>query len=169
MPTARELTQLLPPILRESAADDAPLGAFLHAMAGLLAPCDATLASLASVFDPRRTPDKFVAMLSSWVDVGPGLGRDTHALRALVATAAELHRRRGTVAGLQLFLQVATASQAVRVHENVSGPEHTRRSFHVRVVAPAALRADESLLRGIIERERPAYVTYELHWEEAPP
>jgi hypothetical protein len=90
--------------------------------------------------------------------VTTGLGR----LRELVAAAGEISRWRGTARGLRLFLQTATGVRDFVLDERVPGPDGRPRPFHLRVHAPASLLPHRALLERIIEREKPAYVTYEL-------
>ncbi len=132
-------------------------------------PDERILATLDQVFDPRRTPDRFVPYLATWVDLEgllvetpqqarapswpTGLGR----LRELIAAAAYLSRWRGTQKGLLYFLRVATGSDGFRVDEQPGG-----KPYHVSIHAPKDTAAYRSLITRIIEREKPAYVTYEL-------
>jgi len=92
--------------------------------------------------------------------VTTGLGR----LRELAAAGVQLSRWRGTARGLLLFLSTATGRKDFEVEERVAGPNGLPRPFHIRVSAPAELAAHRPMLERIIELEKPAYVTYELHF-----
>jgi hypothetical protein len=96
--------------------------------------------------------------------VTTGLGR----LRELVAAAVDISRWRGTARGLLLFLTTATGRTDFEVDEAVPGPDGLPRPFHVRVRAPSEVEAHRLLLERIIEREKPAYVTYELLFVQPP-
>jgi phage tail-like protein len=159
-----EIQRLLPGVFQRTVMPKSPLAALLEAMEALHAPSEAVLGNLEAHFDPRRAPDRFVPFLASWVGmdlpVTTGLGR----LRELVAAAVEISRWRGTARGLLLFLTTATGRTDFEVDESVPGADGRPRPFHVRVRAPAEVTAHRLLLERIIEREKPAYVTYELHF-----
>lgn len=163
-----EIRRLLPGVFQRTAQPASPLAALLEAMEVLHAPSEGVLSRLESHFDPRRAPDRFVPFLARWVGmdlpVTTGLGR----LRELVAAAVDISRWRGTARGLRLFLTTATGRTDFEVDESVPGPDGLPRPFHIRVRAPAEVEAHRLLLERIIEREKPAYVTYELHFVRPP-
>ncbi|MFP2929003.1 phage tail protein [Pyxidicoccus sp. 3LG] len=163
-----DIQRLLPGVFQRTVLPGSPLLALLEVMEALHAPSEAVLARLEAHFDPRRAPDRFVPFLARWVGmdlpVTTGLGR----LRELVAAAVEISRWRGTARGLRLFLTTATGRTDFEVDEAVPGPDGRKRPFHVRVRAPAEVFAHRLLLERIIEREKPAYVTYELHFAPVP-
>ena len=163
-----EILSLIPAVLRGTSREGTPLDAFVHAMSALHAPCEQALDRFAENLDPARASEPFLAYLAQWLDLSPAQACSTEHLRALLSAAAEVAKRRGTLSGLSLFLQVATGCQDVALAENVSGPESFARPFHLRVTAPAELRPHEALLRRIVEREKPAHVTYELLWQAQP-
>lgn len=157
-----DIQRLLPGVFQRTVQPASPLAALLEAMEALHAPSEAVLGTLESHFDPRRAPERFVPFLAHWVGmdlpVTTGLGR----LRELVAAAVEISRWRGTARGLRLFLTTATGRTDFDVDESVPDEDGKPRPFHVRVRAPAEVSAHRLLLERIIEREKPAYVTYEL-------
>jgi phage tail-like protein len=172
-----EIQRLLPGVFQQTARPRSPLVALLDAMEELHAPAEEILATLDTIFDPRRTRDEFVPYLSGWVDldwllepaakvnfadqnaepISSGLGR----LRELVATAARLSQLRGTAKGLIEFLSTATGEKGFKIDENTLADGQPR-AFHIRVSAPAAARPHGPLIKRIIESEKPAHVTYEL-------
>jgi phage tail-like protein len=104
-------------------------------------------------------------------------------LRELVANATYLSQWRGTKKGLLLFLQTATGVKDFEIDERVKDDgAQTRpldmrdfkidgrieeadrqiRPFHLKIRAPEAIRAQEDLIRRIIESEKPVHLTYEL-------
>lgn len=163
-----DIARLLPGVFQRTVQPGAPLAALLEVMEALHAPSEAVLSGLESHFDPRRAPERFVPFLARWVGmdlpVTTGLGR----LRELVAAAVEISRWRGTARGLRLFLTTATGRTDFEVDEAVPGPDGRPRPFHIRVRAPAQVAGHRLLLERIIEREKPAYVTYELHFMPPP-
>jgi phage tail-like protein len=177
-----DIELLLPEIFRRtlSRQGDSPLLAFLDVMERLHAPSEAVIDSLDTFFDPYRAPDVFIPYLASWLDLDPlwidsperftaktlppfptGVGR----LRALVAEAAFLSQWRGTAKGLLRFLEVATGEQGYRIDENVVDEHGSIIPFHIRVHVPMAASPYMTLIRRIVEREKPAYVTFELQVE----
>lgn len=157
-----EIEQLLPGVFQATLAEGGPLAAVVDLMEALHAPPEARLGLLDACFDPWRAPDAFVPLLARWVNldvpVTTGLGR----LRELVAAAVELSRWRGTARGLVRFLETATGQTGFHIDERVPEGSGLARPFHIRVTAPAAVASHRAMLERIIERERPAYVTYEL-------
>ncbi len=180
-----EILQLLPEIFQRTAAPENPLTVLLAVMEQLQAPAEGVLDGLDRFFDPRRTPDKFVAFLATWVDLAsllrdmpasgaatPGgattgaapldaLSTGTGRLRELVAAAAYLSQWRGTRQGLLRFLETATGLTGFEINEAVIEKGQAI-PYHLLITAPAPARPYRSLLDRIIALEKPAYVTYEL-------
>jgi phage tail-like protein len=173
--TEAELRQLLPGIFQRTLSDTSPFRALLSAMEELQGPSEETLNAIDSIFDPSRTPDRFVPFLARWVDlerifvrgdaseleeipISTGLGR----LRELVASAAYLAKRRGTREGLRAFLETATGTPGFSIEEVVVDDFGRQKPFHIRVCCPRTAEQHRPLIDTIIEVERPAYVTWEL-------
>jgi phage tail-like protein len=179
-----EIKTLLPEVFQRTCRRDQTTGqtgglldALLAVMEALHAPAEAVLAELGSAFDPRRTRETFVPFLARWVDLerifAPNdplarQGRSRPAgsialgrLRELTASAAWLSKWRGTLPGLQRFLQIATGEHAFIIRENLDAQGQTC-LFHFTVQAPATLAPHRPLLERIIESEKPAYCTYDL-------
>jgi phage tail-like protein len=171
-----EIASLLPGIFQSTLQPHSVLAALLAIMEGMHAPSDVILQNLDGFFDPYRTPDRFVAFLSGWVDlerllvespeeramtsVSPlptGLGR----LRELVAAAAYLAQWRGTKKGLQRFLETAIGIAGFEIDEAVI-VDGLPKPFHIQVRAPKGSAPFSVLIQRIIEQEKPAYVTYDL-------
>lgn len=172
-----KIEQLLPAVVHRTLRPGSLLMALLEVMEGLHAPSEALLATLEERFDPRRAPDSFVPFLARWVDLDhlfeEGIGADglpsaleLGHLRELVALATHLSRWRGTSRGLILFLETATGQRGFGIDERVADAHGQVRAFHLRVTAPAGSRPRRALLEQIIEREKPAYVTYELRFDD---
>ena len=171
-----EIAGLLPGIFQSTLQPQSVLAALLAVMEGLQAPSEEILENLDGFFDPYRTPDRFVAFVSGWVDlerllvespeeramtsVSPlpsGLGR----LRELIRAAAYLAQWRGTKQGLQRFLETATGIPGFEIDENVL-VNGLPKPFHIRIRAPQGSAPYAVLIQRIIEQEKPAYVTYDL-------
>ena len=163
------------------AARKKPLVAVLEVMEVLQAPAESALATLDAHVDPLRAPPDFALMLARWLDLdryldwtggragegapryAAGLGR----LRLLCLEAAELARWRGTRRTLERILTVATGVSGYAVQENPPDAKGVARSFHLRVVAPAAAKPLADLVRRIVDEERPAYTTYDIEFSAA--
>lgn len=171
---ASDIARLLPWVFQRTLSPGSPLDAILASMEGLHAPADEALATVDRYFDPRRAPDTFVPFLARWLDldwvlvrppehfytpggtdepIQSGVGR----LRELVAAAVFLAQRRGTASGIVRFLELATGVQGFGVNEHVAG-----RPFFVAFTMPEAAQPYETLVRTIIDMEKPAHLEYEL-------
>ena len=175
------IAERLPDIFKQAARDEQnPLTALLGVMEDMHAEDEKILAGFGRYVDPRRTPDKFVPYLATWVDYAwlvldppdnpytdveqpftGGLGR----LRELIAWAASESKWRGTSVGLKRMLERATGVQGYRVEETVYRVEKTRDGeekqqlpFKVRVIAPREAEPYFELVKRIVEHEKPAHV-----------
>jgi phage tail-like protein len=172
-----QIKQLLPRVFQAAAAPHTPLDALLHAMEALHAPAEERLAAIEAVFNAHSAPDGQLAYLARWVDLdrffpaavaqgragqaADALSTGNGRLRELIAAAAYLSQWRGTLPGLQLFLETATGLRGFGIEERVI-EQGRARPYHIRVTAPAAGARDRSLIASIIEQEKPAHVTFEL-------
>lgn len=176
------ISRLLPAVFQRTAQPGSPLLALLGVMERMHAPSEQILRHLASVFNPRTTPDRFLPYLSRWVNLDwvfeqmlmewqadpgrpvpypPGLG----SMRELVALGFRLNRESGTAVGLARFLTTASGMTGFAIEENPEEPSGAPMPYHIRVKAPAAAAPYRVLLQRIVEMEKPAYVTYELLFE----
>ena len=178
---ADQIARFLPETYRAALGSGHLLETLLVVMETMHAPADAVLDGLDSHFEARRTPDRFVPYLASWLDLdryldwpgGPqappryaaGLGR----LRELTAQAAELGRWRGTSDGLLRFLEVATGIPGFAIEENPPDEQGAPRPFHLRVRAPPAALEVKDLVYRVVEAEKPAHVTSEVEFEGGRP
>lgn len=162
---ADRVALLLPEVIRRGAGPGTPLSALLDVMESMHEPAEAALIGLPAMLDPQATRDDVVPFLATWVgldDVIPdgaefeaGSGR----LRQLVATSAARARRRGTLDGLRETLVIATGRDDLTVDDTVTGPDGGMLPFHVDVVVPADAVGLLDLVRRLVEREKPAFVT----------
>lgn len=158
-----EIRRLLPGIFQRTLGrGGTPLTAALEVMSALHAPAEAVLQDLDRSFDPRRTPERFVPLIARWMDLEVALGAEPGRLRELTAAAFELAQWRGTARGLVRFLEIATGATGFQVEERVLGEDGLPRPFHVRITVPASAADRRAFLEQIIQREKPAHVTYEL-------
>jgi phage tail-like protein len=162
------IEQLLPEIMRRTLGAGKPMDAILGVMEDLHAPAEASLERIEQFFNPYTTPARFVPYLASWLDlerffdvagsepVSSGGGR----VRELIARAAWLSQWRGTARGLLAFLETATGATGFTIDEHAQ-----QRAFHISVHVPAALAAHQALIARIVDSEKPAYVTAEIHYD----
>jgi phage tail-like protein len=175
-----EITRLLPSIVGRTVRKGTPAWALLEVMEELHAPSEAALEKLDSIFNPHRTPDPFVTMLARWVNLerlfeeDPGEAASPASsflptmglghLRELVSCAHRLWQWRGTKKGLLMVLETALGIPKFEILENVSGAKREPKAFHLLVRAPESSRARETLIRRIIQLEKPASCTFELEF-----
>ena len=149
--------ELLPSVYQATmrTRPDGPLPVLLKCMDSMLAPVEREIEDFEAVLDPLRTRRPFLPMLGSWLAAGT---REEDALppnRAWVAGAVDLAQRRGTARGLLETLRLATGMR------DFSLEEKTER-FHVSIRAPLAAKGLQDALSRLIERQRPAHITYDL-------
>ena len=138
--------------------------------------------------DPLTAPQAMLPFLAHWVGWSFQGPLSLAQQRALIRYAMEIYRWRGTRRGLRFYLHLASglplddhlpneARKSIGIHENFSHghvlgqtvlgqstilsgniPYH----FNVQLRPPADYPLDETLLRSIIEQEKPAFCTYNL-------
>jgi phage tail-like protein len=99
------LITLLPAVYQE---EDPFVARFTAGLDDVLAPVIGTLDNLEAYVDPVLAPEDFLDWLAGWVGVTVNDNAPLPLRRATVARAAELHRLRGTVAGLRTELELLT-------------------------------------------------------------
>lgn len=169
LPSAVPLAPQLPAVLQE----DAFLQRFLSAFDEALAPVFTTLDGLGSYVDPRLAPEDFLTWLAEWVGVRLDETWPAEQRQEVVANAAAIHRRRGTVPGVAEAVRLAVGG--VRdVHIEDSGgatwsstpggpiPGSAAALLHVRVYATAVEDVNVGRLEGIINAVKPAHVPHTL-------
>jgi phage tail-like protein len=179
-----EIERLLPVVFQRTVRPGNPLWALLDLMEALHQPFERAIENIDTVFNPYTAPDRFVRFLADWVDLGRYLTATTAGfldrggssrpisidlgrLRELIAGAVRLSQWRGTAKGLRLFLETATGIGGFELEEKLAGPDGSSQVFHFRVRAPKAAAPYRELIHGIINGEKPAYVTYELEFAPA--
>src|SRR3990172_9513540 len=83
----------------------------------VLAPALASLDGLEAYLDPALAPEDFLEWLAGWVGIGLDETWPVERRRALVASATELYRLRGTVPGLRAHVAIFTGGD-VEIEEN---------------------------------------------------
>ena len=85
----------------------------------------------------------------------PYLPTGINNLRNLIAQAIDLNQERGTNKGLERFLETATGINGFAIRE-------MQKPFHIQILLPPAAKPYRDFVVKIIQRERPAYTTFEL-------
>lgn len=173
-----EIATLLPGVIgrtRTPGAAGDVLSALLMAMEAMHRPCEDVLSRVPDLFAPQVTDDAMVGFLAGWADVDryvrndhdgtPTLPSGLGHLRQLVSLSVELSRRRGTKAGLKLFLEVATGVTGFVVLDERDG---VTPPFHLVVRLPADAEPFRDLVREIVAAERPAHMTFNLDPPDPP-
>ena len=160
------LRSSLPEIYRQ---DDFGLR-FLAALETLLDPVVGVLDSLPAHFDPELAPSKALALTAAWLSVRLDRGWPPAQKRALVREAAQLGRRHGTRAGLELSLRIAFPHLQLRVEDN-GGVVGARDRESLPPVGRGGIvvycdvelsESDAAALARAIEQLKPVNVAYRL-------
>ena len=169
LPSAVPLAAGLPAVLQE----DAFLQRFLLAFDDALAPVFTTLDGLDSYLNPSLAPEDFLNWLADWVGVRLDESWSTARRRDVVAHAAAIHRRRGTVPGVADAVRLAVGG-VVDVEVEDSGgttwsstpgtelPGRPAAMLHIRVYAAAREDVNIRRLEGIVNAVKPAHVPHTL-------
>src|ERR671910_1742235 len=80
---------------------------FVGALEELLDPIVAVLDALPAHFDPNLAPPDILSLLAAWLGVDLDESQEIRHQREMVRRAADLGRKRGTKAGLELALRLA--------------------------------------------------------------
>jgi phage tail-like protein len=147
---------------------------FVGALEELLDPIVAVLDGLPHHFDPNHAPPDILELLAAWLGVDLDETQDIRHQREMVRRSAELGRRRGTVKGLELALNLHFPETPMRVEDNGGviwhgrpGPaEKPSSSFVVYCDIPV----DETMQAAIarcIEQYKPVHSTYRLRVKAA--
>lgn len=168
------------------------IGRFLKIFEQAFEPAVQTLDVLWAYLDPLSAPKAMLPFLAHWV-AWPIDPRWTHQKqRRLIRQALEIYRWRGTRRGLRLYLHLYTdlpldddiaqeADKHIAIEEVfgdgfvLSGTSLGEDSiigggrpyhFIVRLRPDPGVEVDERLVRYIIDQEKPAFCTYDLHIEQ---
>jgi phage tail-like protein len=161
---------------------DASLGRFLRIFECILGPIEQRIDTIAWCFDPLLTPPELLPWLASWVGMDLDENWPLARRRQLVRWAAQLYRWRGTRLGMRTHLALYTGYPPLIV-ENFEGLRldqdgglgtnarlgSTRQDWiSVTVLVRCVEEVDESIVRHIIEFQKPASVAYRFTIAVAP-
>jgi|SRR5436190_1883415 len=141
-----------------------------------------TIAGIASLFDARNTRTEFIPWLAGWVALGLRADWTVAQKRDFLANIVSLYRRRGTRENLADLLRIYTGLTPVitgfddtdfqiGVHSTIGkdtwiegSPPHR---FHVSVTMPnpdpQTLLRQTQIATALIDLQKPAHTTYDLH------
>jgi phage tail-like protein len=142
---------------------------FIGGLEGLLDPIVAVLDAMPAHFDPDHAPRDILGLLASWLGVELDESQELRYQREMVRRAAELGRRRGTVGGLELALELSFPDIPTRIDDQGGvrwSPEQLSAD-----VPPASfiIYVDKSIpeetqaaVARCIEQHKPVGTTYRL-------
>src|SRR5215218_5838679 len=142
---------------------------FIGALETLLDPIVAVLDALPYHFSPDHAPRDILDLLSAWLGVDLDESQTPAQRREIVRRSAELGRRRGTRAGLELALSLAFPRLPLRVEDTggvrttppEGGMEAPPASFIVYCDKPIPEEVQAAVAR-CIEQSKPVHTTYRL-------
>ncbi|WP_018681099.1 phage tail protein [Actinokineospora enzanensis] len=163
--SAVPLLDLLPAVYQED-----PFAArFLAGFDDMLAPILSTLDCVVDYLDPVLAPEDFLAWLAGWVGIEVDEGWPLPRRRAAVASAVEMYRTRGTVAGLRANLEVLTGgtveiadsggvAHSLDPDADLPGDAHPRLAVRVSGAPDAPL----DLVTDVVAAAKPAHVVHRV-------
>jgi phage tail-like protein len=165
--TTRRLIDSLPGIYQEDDVARSLTGVFDDALAPVLS----TLDNFPAYLDPALAPDDFLDWLASWVGILPDETWPVERRRAIVALAVQLHRRRGTAAGLAMHIRLLGASD-VEVKDSGGAtwskkpgskpPGDASYTLTVKVTPPKKGKLDQAKIDALIATAKPAHVAHRV-------
>jgi phage tail-like protein len=165
LPTPHPIGERLPALFQ----DDEFALRFTAGLDTVLAPVLVTLDCLAAYLDAELAPDDFVAWLATWVGLVLDEGTPPGRARELLARAIELHRLRGTAAGLGEHVWLATGCEtevldsggcAWSTEPGTPLPGHPQPGLHVRVAPRRGAEVDAAWLDAFVAALKPAHLPH---------
>jgi phage tail-like protein len=179
------LIEYLPSIYHDDPLLEGFLRAFEKLLAGIEdggpASLEETIAGIATLFDPRSTPQDFLAWLAGWTAFTLRADLTPDVQREFIANIIQRYRRRGTLENLRQLLSIFVAGDhkvmettagefQVGKHSTVGvdtwiggGPAHF---FEVTISLPRldlkTIERQKKIARSLIDLEKPAHTFYTL-------
>jgi len=141
-------------------------GRFLMVFEDVLSPVEHVLHNIHLYFDPMMAPPGFLAWLATWVDLVLDENWPIQKRRELIKAGVELYSWRGTKRGLGEYLKIYTGVEP-EVIEHFDAEEDGLYRFSVIIRVPKPKALDETLVRRVINAEKPAHTTYDLKIQKA--
>jgi phage tail-like protein len=142
---------------------------FIGGLEELLDPIVAVLDALPAHFDPDHAPRDILSLLAAWLGVDLDESQEIRHQREMVRRAADLGRKRGTVAGMELALSLAYPDVPLRI-EDQGGVRWSLDQHPVEAPPPSFIvycdkPVAEDVQAGIarcIEQHKPVGTSYRL-------
>jgi phage tail-like protein len=144
---------------------------FIGALETLLDPIVAILDALPAHFDPDFAPRDVLDLMAAWLGVDLDESQEMRHQREMVRRSAELGRRRGTVRGLELALELSFPGVPLRV-EDQGGVRWTLQPGQTPAAAPPPSfvvycdqpvpESTQAAIARCIEHWKPVHTTYRL-------
>jgi phage tail-like protein len=115
----------------------------------VLTPIEDRIANSWLLTDPKGAPEEAIEWLAGWIGLGFASALPVDRRRAMLENAMELYRRRGTLRGLGLALDLATGGAVARGQIVIFEDFRLRRTFATILGANLA-DADDPLLPGLL-------------------
>jgi phage tail-like protein len=144
---------------------------FVSAFDAALAPIFATLDNLPAYLDPWLAPEDFLEWLGTWFGLALDDAWSVERRRALLASAFEFYRMRGTAKGLKAQVETMTGGTAEIIDtggvvtSTTAGealPGSPNFALMVRVVVDDPSTINVSRLDALIASAKPAHVTHKV-------
>jgi phage tail-like protein len=147
---------------------------FIGGLEALLDPIVAVLDGLPAHFDPDHAPRDVLNLLAAWLGVDLDESQEIRHQREMVRRAADLGRRRGTVSGIELALELSFPDLPLRVEDqggvrislDQKPAEAPPPSFVVYCDQPVAEETQAAIAR-CIEQHKPVGTAYRLRVKAA--
>jgi phage tail-like protein len=149
---------------------------FIGALEELLDPIVGVLDALPAHFDPDHAPRDVLNLLAAWLGLDLDESQELRNQRELVRRASELGRKRGTVRGLELALELSFPGVPLRVedqggvHWSLDGPGEPNGNRPLQAPAQsfvvycdkAVPEETQAAIARCIEQYKPVHTTYRL-------
>jgi phage tail-like protein len=148
---------------------------FVGALEEMLDPIVAVLDGLPAHFDPEFAPRDVLSLMAAWVGVDLDESQEIKYQREMLRRSAELGRRRGTVRGLELALELHFPGVPLRV-EDQGSVRVTAKSGETAAAPPpsfvvycdkAVPETTQAAIARTIEHFKPVHTTYRLRVKAA--
>lgn len=167
LPTPHPLGSYLPALYQE----DDFAQRFTAALDEVVSPVFVALDNLEAYLDPRLSPEDFLEWLGGWVGVQPDETWPVDRRRGLVAAAVDLHRVRGTAAGIASLVALSTGGEIEIAEPGAAGfsttpgaaiPAGTAAELYIRVRVPDPAAVSAARLDALVRAAKPAHLPHRI-------
>ena len=167
LPTPHPLGSYLPGLYQE----DDFAQRFTSALDEVAAPAFLALDNLEAYLDPRLAPEDFLEWLGRWVGVELDETWPAERRRALIAAAVDIHRVRGTAAGIASLVALSTGGEVEIAEPGAAGfsltpgaavPAGTSPDLFIRVRVPDPKTVSLARLEALVRAAKPAHLPHRV-------